>query len=310
MISFDIVTDDRFTEIAQGLSRSASHDLGIEEETVYAFVEGLLADFTETVDPEEEVAVCYYGECLLFRIYSEGYFFPCPLGLHGDADIGEALIALSDYTRRELIPLSLTDVPRELLDTLTDLFPHVDAAAYEDDEDSFFVRVCTECDMLETVPTLTEGELTLDALRPEDGEDYCRLSTDPEVNRYWGYDYSEDRPEADADYFLDVAEVEFNTGIALSFAVRQAGVFVGEAVIFDFDHRGSAMIAVRLLPERHGRGIGTATVRLLMRAAESIGLTLLRAEVMEKNVASIRMTERLMDRTGVTDGRVQFALAL
>ena len=52
---------------------------------------------------------------------------------------------------------------------------------------------------------------------------YNRLCLDDERNKYWGYDYRDDEPSPDYDYFLSVAESDFKTRTAANFAVRLKG---------------------------------------------------------------------------------------
>ena len=165
---------------------------------------------------------------------------------------------------------------------------------------------------LDDVPTLTTKRLCLDGIRADDAAAYAALCRDDARNRYWGYDYKADADGADDGYFLDVVRSEFARGVALSLAVREradAELF-GEAVIFDFDYRGGAKIAVRLHSEAQGRGIGSRALAATVSLAKKIGLKHLLAEVMTDNVASIRMTSKQMTNIGECDGKAIFALDL
>ena len=274
----------------------------------------IIGSFIEVAEEGAEVALSGADGCLLVRIFDEGkYSFVYPIELGDEADIDSALLALAEYTVRQMVPFYLTDTPREELSRLLRLFLHVDARAYDDDEDTFVALVYSECDMIDAPPCYSECGITLSEIEDGDGERYARLVRSPLVNRWWGYDYREDAPDADDGYFLDTVRGEFNSGIALSLAVREGGEsepLIGEAVIFDFDYRGGAMIAVRLLSEYQGRGIGKRAFRALISLAREIGLKSVRADVMPENIPSIKMCEACLERLSDSDGRARFYLGL
>lgn len=305
MISFDILTADTFGKVTQRMREA----LGEPEIT-----DGMLESFLEIAEEGAEVAVCSEGGELLVRIFDEGrYSFVYPIEVGEATDTDAALIALAEYSVREMIPFYLTDTPREELDRLRRLFSHVDARAYSDDEDSFVALVYSECDMLGSVPEVSLGGVTLSEITASDTENYARLSRSAEVNKYWGYDFAADRAEADDGYFLRVAESEFHKGIALSLAIREGGAdapLLGEAVLFNFDYRGGAMVALRLLPEHWGRGLGSRALAALIELGRNIGLCKLYSEVMLENVASVGMTEKHMRRTDDNHGKARFELSL
>jgi RimJ/RimL family protein N-acetyltransferase len=260
---------------------------------------------------EESVAFLHLDGVLYVRVYDgERYVFPLPFMLTDDADAKGACLNLAAYSRRELIPLIITDVPREEIEFLCSIFPHVDAYTYEDDDDTFYIKVNNECDMLDDVPSIEYNGMTLDALRDDDKEKYAELCRDRDLNKYWGYDADEDNPDGDADFYLDVARREFRDGVAIALAIRMGGEFVGEATMYDFDYIGSAAIAVRVLPAYHSRGIGTGAVKALIKLAKEIGLKSLRTEILEENESSIKMTSKCMKIVKRENGKVYFALSL
>ena len=266
--------------------------------------------FCESVG-EEAVAFSYLNEVLYVRVYDgERYVFPLPFMLTEDADAEEACVNLAAYSRRELIPLIITDVPRDEIDFLCSIFPHIDAYTYEDDDDTFYIKVNNECDMLEGIPSTELDGITLDALSDIDKDGYAELCRDRDLNKYWGYDADEDNPDGDADFYLDVARRELQDGVAIALAIRIGGEFVGEATIYDFDYIGSAAIAVRVLPACHSRGIGSGATRALIKLAKQIGLKSLRTEILEENKSSIKMTSKCMDVVKYENGKVYFALSL
>lgn len=271
----------------------------------------IICGISESMTDETDCAFAYLERVLYVRIYDgERYVFPLPFMLDADADAREACIRLAAYAIRELIPLIITDVPREELEFLCSVFPHVDAFTYEDDDDSFYVKVNNELDMLDGVPCIELDGITLDELTDSDKEKYVRLCQDRELNQYWGYDVDVDNPDKVIDYYLEVVRRESSFGVAMALAVREDGELVGEATIYDFNYLGSALIAVRVLPECHGRGIGSRATKALIELARQMGLKEVRAEVYAKNEKSIKMTSKYMNVVDHTESKVIFALSL
>ena len=306
MLSFKILNEESFEDFVTEIG-------GMLSDTEY--VREILSSFLELRDEGPEIAITEACGCLLARIYDEQYLFVYPIEVSEDADVSGALIKISEYTRREMIPLILSDVPREEIDVVSRIFPHIDARAYSDDEDCFLVWVHSECDMLEAVPSITRGRVSLGEILPnaDDALAYARLCRDEEVNRYWGYDYKEDAPYAETEYFVKIADVEFRRGVALTLAVRlggEGGSLIGEAVFFDFDYFGSAMLAIRLLPEYQGQGYGSEVLSASLDIAVTIGLKSLRARVKLANIPSIKMTEKRMTRHADEGDEAVFSVSL
>lgn len=169
------------------------------------------------------------------------------------------------------------------------------------------ISVRNEMAELKKVPRLESERLTLDELRREDASDYFRLCTDEERNRLWGYDYKQDlRGELTEDYFLKVARRDFKNRLAVNFAIRLNGQFIGEAVLYSFDYKGAAELGCRILPEFAGQGYGAEAFR---RAAEwslyELGLYRLVAKCYHENAASLRMLSACMRDAG-QDGTFRY----
>lgn len=271
----------------------------------------IIIGLSESMNEETSVAFAYLDEVLYARIYDgEKYVFPLPFMLSERADATGACVNLAAYTTKYMLPLIITDVPREELEFLCSVFPHVDAYTYDEDDDSFFIKVNNECDMLDSVPSIELDGITLDELTDADRDVYASLCSDRELNKYWGYDVDVDNPEMDADFYLDVARSEIEEGIAIALAIRESGAFVGEATVYGFDYRGSASIAVRVLPAYHSRGIGSRATRALIELARGMDLKRLVAEIYEQNDSSVRMTSKYMDIEKRENGKVYFTLTL
>ena len=162
------------------------------------------------------------------------------------------------------------------------------------------IRVRNELAYLDAVPMLTSERLTLDALTESDKADYNRLCLDDERNRWWGYDYRKDlKGELTEAYFLEVTRHDFANKLAVNFAIRLDGKFIGEAVLYNFDYKGAAELGCRILPEYAGNGYGAEAFR---RAAEwsiyQLGLYRLKAKCYKENEASRKMLSACMRSAG------------
>ena len=227
----------------------------------------IVSYLSETVSEEMSLAFAYLDEVLFARIYDgERYVFPLPFMLSEEADAEEALLCLASYSRRELIPLIITDVPLE--------------------------------------------GITLDEICDADKDKYAELCRDRSLNRYWGYDVYADNPGGEESFYLNVARREIEDGVAIALAIREGGQFVGEATLYDFNYRGSASIAVRVLPDYHSKGIGSRATMALIELARNIGLTAVNAEILNENERSIKMAAKFMQIVNRTESKTLFTLSL
>lgn len=283
MISFRILTEDTEREITNAVL-AAIPEADVEE----------IGDIFFSFYCEAEIAVSTAHGCMLIRIFDDEYFFVYPIPLHDGADPLSAVDEIRLYTIKEEIPLIFLDVPSEELGALMAAFSYAEALERDAERDSCTVVVQSEIGMLEAIPSESDGEISLSALRDSDGEEHARLARDKELNKYWGYDYSADMPDAEGVDFLRVAEGELERGAALSLAVRCRDSFIGEAVIYAPDLRGGAECALRLLPEYQGRGFGRISLSLLIRIARDIGIIHLRARVLNENAPSLAIFRKQM----------------
>ncbi len=258
-------------------------------------------------DGAADVAISGAFGCLLVRICDGGeYLFSYPYPLTESADESGAVEEVALYALREGLPLVFIDVPRESLPILLMGFRHADVDAEDECADTYRVTVKSECALIKKAPEVTYGEVTLRELRDGDKEAYARICLDAENNKYWGYDFRDDEPDADADYFMSVAKNERALGTAISFAVLSGGEFVGEAALYAFDCRGGAEMAIRILPEYQGRGLSGDILNALFEVCRRIGLIRLYAEVFAENKPSIAFCSRYMETISDEGGRVVF----
>ena len=254
-----------------------------------------------------DVAVSGAFGCLLVRIYDEGeYLFSYPYPLTESADEGGAVEEVAQYAMREGLPLVFFDVPLDSLPVLLVGFRHADVDAEDESAETYRVTLKSECLLLKKAPVVTYGAVTLRELEYGDKDEYARICLDEENNRYWGYDFKEDEPDADAEFFISTAFNERALGTAISFAVTLDGVFIGEAALYAFDCRGGAEMAIRILPEYQGRGLSGDILTALFEVCREIGLIRLYAEVFAENKPSIAFCSKYMERLSDDGGRVVF----
>ena len=153
-------------------------------------------------------------------------------------------------------------------------------------------------DGVSRLPVLKTARLTLKGVTDDDAPAYARLAGDIARNRYWGYDWREDAPQAGeggaavppAKYFLDFARGLFKAKMEMPLGVYAAGALVGEAVLHRFGYRGEAEIGVRLLPEYEGQGFAAEAAAAYMRYAfAKLELERVEAKHYKENARSGRM---------------------
>ncbi len=281
-----------------------------EEELDYYYAATAAIESNPDADYEIKYAISDF--CLIARIFDYGrYSFIYPLALSERADEKSALLAVNEYAMREEIERIFTDVPKESVPLFIESFRHLDIDAEDEYGDSFRVKIKTECELLEEIPSLSFEKISLGALSDGDAENYARLIRDEETNKFWGYDFREDfSGKLEDSFFVENAKMEFMRGTAITLAVRHDESFIGEVTFYAFDGMGGAEIAIRLLPEARGRHLGDASFETLVEFARNIGLIRLSAFVDTRNTVSLSYMGKNMERSLVTDTRVKFILNL
>ena len=165
------------------------------------------------------------------------------------------------------------------------------------------VAVSTDLWNLDRVPALQSERLTMDAITRADIPAYNRLCLDDARNRWWGYDYRKDlKGELTENYFYRVAQKDFKRKLAVNFAIRLDGQFIGEAVLYNFDYKGAAELGCRILPEFAGHGYGAEAFRRLADwTLYELGLYRLVAKCYKENTPSYQMLSAVMRQTGEDD---------
>ncbi len=301
MISFKTITEVTKDEVLRQFE-NLSND---EYNCVFDVINELSFELCDV-----EYAVSIFCGCLLIRIFDMGrYVFLYPYEISDNANLIYAIEAISEYAAREEIQLVFSDVPGEEISVFSG-FRHMDVDAEDNEARSYRVKIKTECQLVDEIPEVTMGRVTLNAIAESDIGDYARLCKDENVNKYWGYDYSEDVASPKDAYFFEVAEQELARGVSMSMAIRSDGVFCGEAALYAFDGRGGAEFAIRLLPEFHGRGLGAESVLAAVAVARKIGLTTIHSKAFPENLPSVAMLKKVADECVEEDGILKFTIYL
>ena len=153
----------------------------------------------------------------------------------------------------------------------------------------YYVSIIHPMDKLDDVPALSAGVLTLDKIEEEDAKAYCKMATDEELNKYWGYDYKTDIPIPSAKAFWDDLQFGYKNKKYVSWAVRLDGVFIGEVVLYDRDQQCGAELGCRIISEKWGHGYGKMAYKMVADYLLEAGFDHLRARCYHQNKASEKM---------------------
>lgn len=292
-------------------SKSEINKEGLSSEEL-SYLEELLEDSEEMNDGDTEFAYSVNAHCLIIRVFDYGrYSFVFPIELSESASPNEAVKLIVEYATREELPTVFEDVPKSQLRIFFENYRHLDIDASDCEGEAFRVKIKTECELLDTPPTIEFEEIRLEEISDSFAEDYARLCRDDGVNEYWGYDYKEDfKDRTDDGFFVEEARREFLSGTALSLAIVVRERFVGEVILYAFSGNGSAEYAIRILPEFQGRGIAKRAFEATLCIARNIGLLRLFAFVDKRNAVSLSYLSARMEKVAETAGRMKFSVDL
>ena len=149
-------------------------------------------------------------------------------------------------------------------------------------------------------PTLKSERLILDQIREEDIPAYNKLVLNKERNKWWGYDDLGSLTEPYTERsFYHVARTDWENRTCINFAIRLDGVFIGEAVLYNFDFRGGAELGVRIDETYAGHGYGTEAFRSVAEwALYTVHMRNIIAKCYHENDASYRMLSSCMNKAG------------
>ena len=287
MLEFKILSKDTENDLVEYIT-------GLVPEAEGEYLAEITASLLEDEDCEYALSAC--SGCLAIRVFDGRYSFVYPVALIDGADGDEAVDQIRAYAVKEEIPLVFCDVPCEELGRLISHFRHANVDASDENRENYTVSVLTEIAEINNVPRINAGEITLDALTPEDDKEYSRLCKDEETNRFWGYDYSADVSDPEDFYFRENADGEFSRGVAMCFALRRGGEFIGEGILYAFDLQGGCDLAIRILPEYRRGGYASMALSSLIDYGRRIGLVKMRALVFKDNLPSVGLCKKCFDR--------------
>ncbi len=160
------------------------------------------------------------------------------------------------------------------------------------------VIVKTLFDNMQRGIRLTSERLTIEELSKEDKQDYYRLYTDEQLNKWWGYDYHEDLGEniPSPDYFFEFQQKLKEQKEEFSFGVKtyHTGILIGELVLHNFDYFGGVEIGFRFFKEYQGKGFAIESASLLIEDLfNSMGAKKIKAKCIKENYSSNKLIERL-----------------
>lgn len=249
-----------------------------------------------------EYALAHSFGSIIIRVFDGRYSFIYPVAVCENANPLLAAAEVREYTVKEEIPLIYTDVPKDDLGGLLQMFRHANIDAADPDASSYTVTILTEAAVLSEIPEIElGGDIILNEILPSDDADYARLCKDEETNRYWGYDYKADEPNPEDSYFRENVDREFARGVAMSFAIRRDRKFVGEAILYSFNCLGGCDCAIRILPEFRRLGIAGRVLDGLIEYAADIGIVEMQARVNVENKASYRLCSGRFEAESVID---------
>lgn len=160
-------------------------------------------------------------------------------------------------------------------------------------------KICFEVkDKLSTLkklPVIQTENLRIDRLNNTDSDSYQALCTDDELNKYWGYDYRKDIKSITPGCFLNMAFSDTELRTCVSLALRYNGLFIGEAVLYNSNFKGSIEIGCRILKQYRNKGLGTQALKAVSDwALYQAGFEKVCAKCFKENTASRKMLSKVM----------------
>jgi RimJ/RimL family protein N-acetyltransferase len=178
-----------------------------------------------------------------------------------------------------------------------------------------FFEVLNPIDLLKAPSLFSSERLLFVPMEETDKARYFDLVSDPEINRYWGYDFHQDlKPgeEVNPDFFYRDILAGYREKSCWTYMVKSKTDerLLGALEIYDFQNDGSAEIGLRLFKEAQGQGYGKESLHALIAYAfNNLGFHELRVESFPENAPSIAMIEAVgFQKTSETSERIHFSL--
>ena len=174
----------------------------------------------------------------------------------------------------------------------------------------YYLHALTLFDSIKPEEKIKGERISLDDISAKDADDFFRLSTDTENNKYWGYDFNEDKDFINTpDYFIQFVQTMKETKEEYSLAIRYEDTFAGEIVFHNFDYKKGVEIGIRLLPEFQGLGLGTEAVKLASEYARKVGAEQIKMKCFKENNPSYNMIKKAhFKETCTDDTHIHFVL--
>ncbi|MBR2614696.1 MAG: GNAT family N-acetyltransferase [Clostridia bacterium] len=157
-------------------------------------------------------------------------------------------------------------------------------------KDKYFVYIDT---LFANCPdTISTKRLTLKTLNDSHKEDYHKLYTNDDLNKFWGYDYREDLGEnkPTPDYFINFAYALKKDKQEYSYAICLKDKMIGEGLFWNFGFDRSVELGIRLFNEYQGFGYAVETYTSLKETAFNVlGAKTVYAKCMKQNLPSKKM---------------------
>ena len=160
--------------------------------------------------------------------------------------------------------------------------------------DKYNVTAGRAIDGAEKLPEIETERLLLRPVADGEAAAYAALASDVDRNRFWGYDYREDRKNnADIAWFLHAAREDFHHRAEMPLGIfSKEGELLGEVVLHRFGYHAEAEIGVRLLERFEGCGYAREAVAAYTEYAFSrLGIERMEAKCFRENVRSARMLQ-------------------
>ncbi len=259
-----------------------------------------------------DVKYAYCTGTLIMLYYSEdaGYHFEAPIPLLDFFDLERAYRAITEYCKLQRIPEVIIGIPKEYKNLALRGAKHYNEA--EDEDGTLAFEIITECMMEENLPEYISGDVYLGEFAISYASKYEKLVKNVNLNRYFGYNLTDDLPNGKGIDFINFVRKEFENGESMTFAatvLNEDGEneFIGEGVIYGFDGRGTASFSLRVLPEYQRRGYGKKIFLGLLGIAQSLGVDTVFGDVMKENAPSLALVRRFAASEVETSDKFCFA---
>lgn len=158
-----------------------------------------------------------------------------------------------------------------------------------------------------------DNELFITDVKEEHKKELFALSTDSELNKWWGYDYKEDlKEELSLEYFINFIMEMKQKKEEYSLSVTKNGKMVGELVLHNFDYFGRVEMGFRFLREEQKKGYAFKSASALKDFVKNtLNARVLKSRCFKENQASFKLIKRLgLNKKGESRNKFYFSVNL